>query len=166
MQGTIAKELFELPGGAMQAAVGVSYREESIDAPSANPANIRAPYTRYYSINAVGTAGSRDVKSAFFEICAPVLKSSSSRLRAGIDEYSTGQSNFSPKVGFKFTPVEMLGDPRHVLEGFPHPELQRSLRSADHGLRVARSVELRHRTRRSAPRTAAMPMRPEPTAWA
>ena len=37
VQGTIAKDLFELPGGSMQAAVGASYREESIDAPERQP---------------------------------------------------------------------------------------------------------------------------------
>src|SRR3546814_2276164 len=36
VQGTLAKDLFELPGGPLQAAVGVLYRDESIDAPSAN----------------------------------------------------------------------------------------------------------------------------------
>src|SRR3546814_1050926 len=34
VQGTLAKDLFELPGGPLQAAVGVSYRDESIDARS------------------------------------------------------------------------------------------------------------------------------------
>lgn len=44
LQGTIGKELWELPGGPLQAAVGASYREESITAPSGNPANTSAPY--------------------------------------------------------------------------------------------------------------------------
>src|SRR3546814_16075992 len=40
VQGTLAKDLFELPGGPLQAAVGLSYRDESIDAPSANPGTL------------------------------------------------------------------------------------------------------------------------------
>src|SRR5262249_37194237 len=36
VQATIARELFTLPGGPLQVAVGGSYREESINAPSAN----------------------------------------------------------------------------------------------------------------------------------
>ncbi len=121
VQGTLAKDLFELPGGAMQAAVGFSYREESIDAPSSNPQNLSAPYTRFYSINAVGTAGSRDVKSAFFEISAPVLDMLELAASGRYDEYSTGQSNFSPKVGFKFTPVEMLAVRGTWSQGFRIP---------------------------------------------
>jgi iron complex outermembrane receptor protein len=121
LQGTIAKDLFDLPGGAMQAAFGVSYREESIDAPSANPQNLSAPYTRYYSINAVGTAGSREVKSAFFEMSAPVLKQLELAASGRFDDYSSGQSNFSPKVGFKFTPIEQIAIRGTFSKGFRIP---------------------------------------------
>jgi iron complex outermembrane recepter protein len=117
LQGTIAKELFELPGGKMQAALGVSYREESIDAPSGTS----APYTRYYSINAVGTSGSREVSSAFFEVSAPVLNQLELMGSGRFDDYSTGQSAFSPKVGFKFTPVEMLAVRGTWSKGFRIP---------------------------------------------
>ena len=112
-QGTLAKELFELPGGMLQAAVGASYREESIDAPSGNPAaSANDQYDRYYSINSVGTKGSRNVKSAFFEIDAPIVDMLELSFSGRYDDYSTGQSNFSPKVGAKFTPI-----PEVVLRG-------------------------------------------------
>jgi iron complex outermembrane receptor protein len=121
IQGTIAKDLFDLPGGALQAAVGAAFRKESITAPSGNPANDSAPYTRYYSINAVGTAGSRDVKSGFFEISAPVLKQLELAASGRFDDYSTGQSNFSPKIGFKFTPIEQIALRGTYSKGFRIP---------------------------------------------
>jgi iron complex outermembrane receptor protein len=121
VQGTIAKDLWDLPGGAMQAAVGASYRKESITAPSGNPANDSAPYTRYYSINAVGAAGSRDVKSGFFELSAPVFKQLELAASGRFDDYSTGQSNFSPKVGFKFTPIEQIALRGTYSKGFRIP---------------------------------------------
>jgi iron complex outermembrane receptor protein len=120
-QGTIAKDLMELPGGSLQAAVGVSYREEELTQVSANPAFDSAPYTRYYSINAVGAAGSRDVKSGFFEISAPVLKQLEFAASGRYDEYSSGQSNFSPKVGFKFTPIEQIAIRGTWSKGFRIP---------------------------------------------
>jgi iron complex outermembrane receptor protein len=126
VQGSVSKEIVELPGGALQAAVGVAYREESIDAPSGNPANTSAPYTRHYSINAVGTAGSRDVKSGFFEISAPVIEMLELNASGRYDEYSTGQSNFSPKFGFKFTPVEMLAVRGTWSQGFRIPSFNES----------------------------------------
>ena len=108
VQGTIARDIMELSGGALQAAIGASYRYESINAPSANPANDDAPYTRYYGLNAVGTAGSRNVTSVFFEIDAPLLETLDLVASGRYDDYSSGQSNFSPKVGIKFTPFDAL----------------------------------------------------------
>jgi iron complex outermembrane recepter protein len=139
LQGTIAKDLFELPGGAMQAALGASYREESIDSPSANPSNISSPYDRYYSINAVGTSGSRDVKSAFFEINAPVLKQVELLASGRFDDYSTGQSNFSPKFGFKYTPIEQLAIRGTFSKGFRIPSFNESFGLPTTGF-VARST--------------------------
>lgn len=120
-QGTIGKELFDLPGGPLQAAVGLSYREEEIDAPSANPENFSAPYTRFYSVNAVGTSGSRDVKSAFFEVSAPIIDQVELTASGRYDDYSTGQSNFSPKFGVKFTPIDQLAIRGTWSEGFRIP---------------------------------------------
>ena len=108
---TIARELFELPGGPLQLAVGAAYRQESIEAPSGNPAADPISgnqYERYYGINAVGTSGSRSVRAAFFELNAPILDQLEINLSGRYDDYSTGQSSFSPKVGAKFTPIPEL----------------------------------------------------------
>ncbi|MEJ0086578.1 MAG: TonB-dependent receptor [Pseudomonadota bacterium] len=126
LQGTISKEIVDLPGGPLQAAVGVAYREESIDQPSANPGAPSAPYTRYYSVNAVGTAGSREVKSGFFELSAPVLKQLELAASGRFDDYSSGQSNFSPKFGFKFTPFEQLAIRGTWSKGFRIPSFNES----------------------------------------
>lgn len=121
VQGIIGKELIDLAGGPLTLAVGGSYRDESINAPSGNPANDSAPWTRYYSINAVGTAGSRDVTSGFFEIDAPVLEQLEIMASGRFDDYSSGQSNFSPKIGVKFTPFESLIVRGTWSEGFRIP---------------------------------------------
>ena len=48
--------------------------------------------------------------------------SSSSLVASGrFDEYSTGQSNFSPKFGFKFTPIEQLAFRGTFSKGFRIP---------------------------------------------
>ncbi|MBB5704990.1 TonB-dependent receptor domain-containing protein [Sphingopyxis panaciterrulae] len=126
VQGTLAKDLFELPGGPLQAAVGVSYRDESIDAPSANPGTLGNQYDRYYSINSVGTAGSRNVKSAFFELSAPVVEQLELSVSGRYDDYSTGQSNFSPKVGVKFTPIPQVAIRGTFSKGFRIPSFNES----------------------------------------
>ena len=105
-QAVVQRELFELPGGKIQAAVGVSYRKESIYNPSANPDNVALPYNRYYTINAVGAVGSRNVKSAFYELNLPILDQLEVNASGRYDKYSSGQHNFSPKFGFKFSPLK------------------------------------------------------------
>jgi iron complex outermembrane receptor protein len=109
-QGTanVSHSFFDLPGGPLNVAAGLAYRHESIDAPSANPQNDAHPYDRYYSINAVGTSGARNVFSAFGEIEAPIFKQLEVNLSGRYDSYSTGQKNFSPKVGAKFTPIPQV----------------------------------------------------------
>lgn len=108
VHGILGRKLFELPGGSMQAAVGVAYRKESIDSPSANPENLANPASRYYTINAVGVKGSRNVKSAFYEISAPVIDQVELNASGRYDKYSSGQENFSPKFGAKFKPIEQV----------------------------------------------------------
>lgn len=121
VSGNVAKDVMELAGGPLQAAVGLAYRDESIDAPSGNPANDSAPYERFYSINAVGTAGSRDVTSVFFEVDAPVLETLDLIASGRYDDYSSGQTNFSPKVGFKFSPIDSLSLRGTWSQGFRIP---------------------------------------------
>jgi iron complex outermembrane receptor protein len=108
VQGTLAKELFDLPGGAFKVAVGAAYRHEEINNPSANPPNNANPAERYYSINAVGAIGSRNVKSGFFEIDAPVFDQLSLNASGRYDKYSSGQKNFSPKITAIVTPIEQV----------------------------------------------------------
>lgn len=120
-QGTIGRSLFDLPGGPLQAAVGLAYRHESINNPSANPFNGAHPYDRYYTINAVGAIGSRNVKSAFFEINAPILDNLEINGSGRYDDYSSGQSNFSPKIGAKFTPIKQVAIRGTFSKGFRIP---------------------------------------------
>jgi iron complex outermembrane receptor protein len=126
VQATLAKELFELPGGPLQVAIGGLYREESIDAPSSNPGTLGNQYERYYSINSVGTAGSRDVKSAFFEIEAPIIDSVDLTFAGRYDKYSTGQDAFSPKAGIKFTPIPEIALRGTWSKGFRIPSFNES----------------------------------------
>jgi len=131
IQASVAKDLFELPGGPLQVGIGAQMRWESVNAPSANPdrdangnplgpedfegltvAQIDAIVDqdqRYSSaINPFGTVGKRTVKSAYFEVQAPVVDSLDVNLSGRYDKYSSGQHAFSPKAGVKFTPVREI----------------------------------------------------------
>src|SRR3546814_618693 len=75
---------------------------------------------------AVGTAGSRNVKSAFFEVSAPIVEQFEVNVSGRYDDYSTGQSNFSPKVGFKFTPIPQVALRGTFSKGFRIPSFNES----------------------------------------
>ena len=117
----LSRHVIDLPGGGVDAAGGLSYRYESIIAPSANPGNDAHPWERYYDINAVGTSGSRKVFSAFGEVQASALDKIELNLSGRYDSYSTGQKNFSPKVGAKFTPIRALAVRGTWSKGFRIP---------------------------------------------
>lgn len=125
IQGTVRKELFDLPGGPLGVAVGGSYRYEEILSPSANPANARNPYDTV-NINRFGTSGSRNVKSAFFEINAPIFDQLLINGSGRYDKYSSGQDNFSPKIGAKFTPIKQVSFVGTYSRGFRIPSFAES----------------------------------------
>ena len=133
--GVLSTELFDLPGGPLGLAVGAQYRHEAIDAPSANPAVdpfSGNQYDRYYSVNSVGTKGSRNVKSAYFELAAPIMDIATNGFGAEVnvsgryDKYSTGQKNFSPKVGVKIIPIRQLALRGTWSKGFRIPSFNES----------------------------------------
>ena len=121
VQGNIAKSLFDLPGGPLQVGIGAAYRHESVFAPSANPDTAAGPTARYFTINPFGSQGTRNVKSAYFEIQAPVFDQLEVNGSGRYDDYSSGQNNFSPKIGAKFTPIRQLAIRGTYSRGFRIP---------------------------------------------
>jgi iron complex outermembrane recepter protein len=104
-QVSVNKALFDLPGGPLEVGFGGSIYYEAVNAPSANP-DYNGPTERYFSLNAFGTVGKRTVYSAFGEIRAPIIDMVEATASGRYDAYSSGQSNFSPKFGLKFTPIK------------------------------------------------------------
>jgi iron complex outermembrane receptor protein len=125
IQAVLARSLFEMSGGDVIGAIGIAYREESVNAPSANGFKTD-PYERYKTVNTVAATGERDVTSAFFEIDAPVAEMLTVNVSGRYDDYSTGQSNFSPKVGLQFQPIDMIKLRATYSEGFRIPSFNES----------------------------------------
>ncbi|TFI56681.1 TonB-dependent receptor [Sphingomonas parva] len=120
-QASLAHSFLELPGGPLQVAVGAAIRYEALDAPSGNAPNNDHPLQRYVGINAVGAKGHRYVESAYFEVDAPILDQLEVNLSGRYDHYSSGQSNFSPKIGAKLTPIPQLALRGTYSQGFRIP---------------------------------------------
>lgn len=126
VQLVLTKQLFQLPGGPLNVAAGGSFRHEAINAPSANPVDATNIYNRYYSINGFGTSGSRGVTSGFFEINAPIFNQLEINGSGRYDSYSSGQTNFSPKIGAKFTPIRQIAFRSTFSKGFRIPSFAES----------------------------------------
>lgn len=120
IQGTINRDFLQMPGGQLNIAVGAAYRFESVNQPSANPDDA------YYGINAVSTAGSRRVYSGFYEITAPILPILKVKADGRYDNYSSGQSNFSPKFEAEFKPFRQLKIRGTFSKGFKIPSFSQS----------------------------------------
>ena len=121
VQGSLSHTLLTLPGGDLQVAVGAAYRKESINNPSANPPDAVDPADRYFVLNAVGVIGARNVKSAYYEVDAPVFAMLDLKASGRYDDYSTGQKNFSPKFEAQFRPIRQIKLRGTFSKGFRAP---------------------------------------------
>ncbi len=115
IQGVLTKDLFQLPGGALQLGVGGSVRYEAQNDPSQNP-----DFTTI-GLNQFSAVGNRTVESAYFEVNAPILTSLEIDGSGRFDHYSEGYNHFSPKIGVKFTPIRQIAFRGTYSKGFRAP---------------------------------------------
>jgi iron complex outermembrane receptor protein len=111
---SISKEAFTLPGGPLQVAVGGQVRREVEENNSLNP-NL----DRYANTSAA--FGQHTVYAGFFEINAPILTNLEVNGSGRYDHYSEGFSHFSPKIGFKYTPIPQIAIRGTYSNGFRAP---------------------------------------------
>ncbi|MET0320506.1 MAG: TonB-dependent receptor [Duganella sp.] len=112
-----SRELLELPGGMMGVAVGAEYRKEENNTES-------TPFTDINDVVGLGYSaaeGKRNVKALYAELVVPVLKPLELQFAIRTDDYSDYGRSTTPKVGFKFTPVEIFALRGTYAEGFRAP---------------------------------------------
>ena len=114
LDASISKSLFDLPGGPLELAVGGQVRREVQENNSIN-----ANLDRYANTSAA--FGRHTVVAGFFEINAPILDNLEVNGSGRYDHYSEGFSHFSPKVGFKYTPIKQLAIRGTYSNGFRAP---------------------------------------------
>lgn len=115
VDASVSRALFTLPGGDVQAAVGAQYRKEKLANRSAN-LNLDVP-----GLSTAQAFGERDVWAAYFEVNAPILDILEVSASGRYDDYSEGFSSFSPKFGFKFTPIRQISLRGTYSKGFRAP---------------------------------------------
>lgn len=114
-QGSIGKDLVDLPGGALKVAVGGSVRHETLNNPNANATQATL------GLNAVTAAGKHWVEAIYGEIDAPVLDILDLNASGRYDHYSEGYSHFSPKIEARLKPIKEVALRGTYSRGFRAP---------------------------------------------
>ena len=125
--GVSNSELMDLQGGGLGLAIGAQYRYEAQDDPDLNPSDA------FQGLGIAHTIGQRTVTAVYVELDAPVLKQLDLDFAAREDHYSDFGSAFSPKFGFKFTPIDQFALRGTYSKGFRAPSFSENGSSASEG---------------------------------
>jgi iron complex outermembrane receptor protein len=113
------RDLWQLAGGPLSMALGADFYFRTLDAmPSA------LVQSGQYGTTFAGDSfaqGNQSDWSAFLEFAAPLLKSLEVDAAARYDHYNSGDSATTPKVGFKWTPINELALRGTYSKGFRAP---------------------------------------------
>jgi iron complex outermembrane receptor protein len=107
---SVSGEVFQLPAGAIMAAVGTDLRKEQYEFNGdvreavTRPAILNAPFDDNNVLNPV----SRDIRAFYAEVMVPVTKALEVTVAGRQDHYSGFGNTFNPKVSFRYQPVGQL----------------------------------------------------------
>ena len=110
-------ELFALPGGEAQFALGADYVHRTQDAVA--PAAVAAGLVNTFSNNF--TIGTQNVASVHAELTAPILKTLEADAAVRYDHYNLSGGKASPEAGFKWTPTQQFALRGTASKGFRAP---------------------------------------------
>jgi len=119
--------LFQLPGGPLNLGFGGQVRYEATNDPDLNPS------LAAQGLGIAHTIGHHTVFSGFAELDAPVLTTLDLDVSARYDHYSDAGGAFSPKAGFKWTPIRQLALRGTFSRGFRAPSFSENGHSAAEG---------------------------------
>ena len=124
---------FELPGGAIGAAVGYQWRDDSYtNTPSLHELRgttwIGSPFAEDI------TSGDREVDAYFVELAIPLLSSVEVEAAVRREEFSTGQTSTDPKFGITWAATEWLTLRATTGDAFIAPSLTQLLNPVSCGL--------------------------------
>jgi len=120
LDASVTKTLTELPGGPLGLAVGGQIRWEKLTNNNQNAA------LDTYTLTTASAFGKHTVKAAYFELSAPIVDMLEVDVSGRYDSYSEGFDHFSPKFGFKFSPIRQIALRGTYSEGFRAPTFAES----------------------------------------
>ncbi len=117
--GSVAFDLFDLTNGPVSVFVGAEYR----DVKYADRFDSLSEAGQVGGSSGSSAGGGRDVTSVFFEGLVPILDNLEMSLAGRYDDYSDYGNDFSPKISFRYQPLDNLTLRASYGEGFRAPTL-------------------------------------------
>lgn len=116
-------DLMALSGGNMAMSIGTSFVHNRVDSP--DPYQEQTPSGTNGLPNQYALGDQNDA-AAFVELYAPVLKTLEIDAAARVDHYNTYGNSFTPKIGFKFSPIQEVTLRGAYSKGFRAPSANES----------------------------------------
>jgi len=129
VDANVSGNVLELPAGSIGISVGAEWRKETADSPP-------TPYTDTGEIVGLGYSAfesDRTIYAGYFEVLVPVVKMLELEAAFRYDHYSDYGSSSTPKLGFKFTPIDQIALRGTYSEGFRAPGPTESGKSSSLG---------------------------------
>jgi iron complex outermembrane receptor protein len=119
--GTLSREVFNLPAGAVSAAVGFDVRKETYTF------NDAIYHTGKPLINGVGSDPAldkvtRDIKAVYAELFVPIVTGLEAQLAVRRDHYSDFGSTTNPKIALRYQPMKQILFRASANKGFHAPD--------------------------------------------
>jgi len=111
----VSRELFQMGGGAAAIALGTEFRREENNLPFYDGLG------DYIGLSLTSYGGKRNLYAGYGELLLPVLKQLELTAAVRYDHYSDAGSSTTPKVGFKWKPVDSFAVRGTYTEGFRAP---------------------------------------------
>ena len=156
VDGSVSGDLFELPGGTVQAAVGLDYRRETykfngdVREAAARPVIIAAPFDDGNALAGVN----RDIKAAYAEVLLPIFDGFELTGAIRIDDYDGFGTTTNPKVSAKYRPAPWLLFRGSYNTGFRVPSFNQIFNGRTEALYTGRGF--------ADPETCSTPLAPNP----
>ena len=117
--GSVSFDVFDMANGPVSAFIGTEYRKEKF-------ADLYDPQSEAGQVGGSSgnsAVGERDVTSVFFEALFPLMDNLEMSLAGRYDDYSDYGNDFSPKLSFRYQPLDNLTLRASFGEGFRAPSL-------------------------------------------
>ena len=124
-----SRELFQLPAGPLQIALGAELRYEKY---TSTPDALTAAGALSV-LGASSSEGSRNISALYAELSIPILKNLEASLAARYDKYSDFGSTLNPKVGLKYKVLPSLALRATYAEGFRAPAITETTQTPSSG---------------------------------